>query len=126
MCDAELVKELQQHRITLTVKYGRGSVMVCMCHGGGFCHLQSQKFAPGERQIQSDRLSQHTATSCDLIWNAACDTMSRIYAHTCIHTCACAPIHVCMCVYVYTPMHMCVHTHAHLHTHTHTHTHIYM
>ena len=50
-----------------------------------------------------------------------CDTMSWIYAHTCIHTCVCAPIHVCVCVYIYiyTPTHMCVHTH------THTHTYVY-
>ena len=34
--------------------------------------MQSQGFAPGEGQIELDRLSQHTATSHDPIWNAAC------------------------------------------------------
>ena len=37
-----------------------------MCVGGweeGFCLSQSRGFAPDEGQIESDRLSQHTAAS---------------------------------------------------------------
>ena len=59
----------------------------------------------------------------------SCDTMSWIYAHTCIHTCVCAPIHVCACVcvcmYIYICMFAPTHTRTYMHTHTHTHTHIY-
>ena len=55
-----------------------------------------------------------------------CDTMSWIYAHTCIHTCVCAPIHVCMCIYIYTPTHMCVHTYTHTYIHTYIYTHTYI
>ena len=34
----------------------------------GFCKLQSWGFVPGEEQIKLDRLSLHTAASCDPIW----------------------------------------------------------
>ena len=56
-----------------------------------------------------------------------CDTMSWIYAHTCIHTCVCVHLYMCACVYIYiyTPTHMCVHTHTPTYTHTHTHIHTY-
>ena len=63
---------------------------------------------------------------------ASCDTMSCIYAHTCIHTCVCAPISVCVCVcvYIYIYIYGCVRPRTHAptctHTHTHTYTHIYM
>ena len=58
--------------------------------------------------------------------SSVCDTMSWIYAHTCTHTCVCAPIHVCVCVYIYTPTHMCAHTHTHTPTYTHAHIHTYI
>ena len=57
--------------ITPTVKNRGGSVKVCK--------LQSWIFAPGERQIESNQLSQHTAASHDPIWNMACG--SRICLH---------------------------------------------
>ena len=47
--------------ITPSVKHRGGSVMV-----GGYW-LQSWRYVPGEEQIKSDWLSQHTATSCDPI-----------------------------------------------------------
>ena len=67
-----------------------------------------------------------------------CDTMSWIYAHTCIHTCVCAPIPVCACVCVCVCVFVCMYiyicvcapthtrTYMHAHTHAHTYTHIYM
>ena len=45
--------------------------------GGSFC--KSQVFTPGEKQIELNWLSQHTAASHDAIWNAACG--SRICIH---------------------------------------------
>ena len=39
-----------------------------VCYGvGDFCQLQSWRFAPGEGQIESDWLLQHTAASHDPI-----------------------------------------------------------
>ena len=53
---------------------------VCVvCGGGGYCQLQSQIFASGVGQIESDRLSQYTAALCDLSWNAVCG--SKICTH---------------------------------------------
>ena len=48
------------------------------------------------------------------------DTMSWIYAHTCIHTCVSGPILVCVCIYIYIYIRprTCVCTHTHTHTHT--------
>ena len=53
--------------ITPTVNHGRCSIMVFK----GFCQLQSREFVSNEGQIESDRLSQHTAASCDPVWNTA-------------------------------------------------------
>ena len=66
ICTKELVKELQPC-ITPTVKLGGGSVMMW----GGFCQLQSWWLAPGEGQIESYWLLQHTAALCDPICNMA-------------------------------------------------------
>ena len=39
-----------------------------LCYGvDGFCQLQNGGFAPGESQIESSQLSQHTAASRDPI-----------------------------------------------------------
>ena len=38
-----------------------------MC-GGGFCQLQSWKFAPSEGQVESDRLSLYTAVLHNPMW----------------------------------------------------------
>ena len=51
-----------------------------LCYGvGGFHQLQNWGFVPGEEQIKSDRLSQHTAASHNPIWNAGC--VSRVCTH---------------------------------------------
>ena len=50
-----------------------------MCVWGGGCQLQTCEFAHGEGQIESNRLSQHTAVWRDPIWNVACG--SKIYTH---------------------------------------------
>ena len=66
MCGEELMKELQppvSHQPYNMESYGVVD----------FCQLQTQGFAPGERQIVSDR------RSCDPIWNGACG--SRICPH---------------------------------------------
>ena len=60
--------------ITATVKNGGGSALI---EG---LQLQSRVFAAGEEQIESDRLSQHTAASRDPIWNATAFE-SRICTH---------------------------------------------
>ena len=61
MCGEELMKELYH---THSKAWRR------LCNSmGSFCQLQSREFAPGEGQIDSDQLSQHTAASCDPIWN---------------------------------------------------------
>ena len=55
-------------------------------------------------------------------YGTICDTMSWIYAHTCIHTCVCAPICVCVCVCVYIHIRpragVCTHTRLYKHIHT--------
>ena len=82
---------------------------------GVLCILQSSisgHILGGEAYLSTEKL---------LVY---CDTMSWIYAHTCIHTCVCTPIHVCVCIYIRSRT--CVYTHTRLHTHTHTYTHIYM
>ena len=55
--------------ITPTIKHGRGSFKV---GGGGLLLIANWGFPPDKRPIESDRLSQHTASSHNLIWNAAC------------------------------------------------------
>ena len=63
----------------------------------------------------------HTSQHAPPDQKCSCDTMSWIYAHTCIHTCVCAPIPVCVCVcvyvYIYIYIYVCTHAHTHLYTH---------
>ena len=68
--------------IIVTTKHRGGYFMVCVCvwgGGGGFCQLQSWGFVPGEGQIESDQLSQHTAALHNPIWNLVCG--SKICTH---------------------------------------------
>ena len=51
-----------------TTKHKAGSVMVW----GTFYQLQNQGFVPGKEQIESDWVSQLTATTHDPIWNTVC------------------------------------------------------
>ena len=53
-----------------------------------------------------------------------CDTMSWIYAHTCIYMCAC--VCVCIYIYIYANTHVCAHTHTPTHTYTRTYIHTYI
>ena len=88
--------------------------------------------------IHVDRLREGAAEVGELFYHlqllSLCDTMSWIYAHTCIHTCVCVHPYKCVCMYIYiyiyvriyTPTHMCVHTHTHTYIHTHIYTHIYV
>ena len=69
MCGEKLVKELQPPVMTPTIKHGGASVIVW-------------RFLPIAKlgiRIESDRLSQNTAASCDQVWNVVCE--SRVSIH---------------------------------------------
>ena len=54
-----------------------------------------------------------------VVCGLGCDTMSWIYAHTCIHTCVCVHPYMCACAYIYIYMRhvdVCTHTHTHIYT----------
>ena len=61
--------------IKSTIKHG--SIMV----GGswGFCQMQSQGFALGEGQFESDQLSQHTTALHVTIRNMACGSRDILW-----------------------------------------------
>ena len=67
MCGEQLVKSWNP------VHHTNRKALRRLCYSvEGFCQLQSRGFSPGKEQIESNRLSQHTAASCNPIWNAAC------------------------------------------------------
>ena len=67
LCVAKSWWKSFNHCIPPTIKPGGGSIMM----RGAFANC-CQRFAPGEGQIESDQLSQHTAASHDPVWNTGC------------------------------------------------------